>query len=265
MVMMELGVGLIRIGREWGHVRQDVPSERDSIRFLEHAIAAGIHFYDTAPSYGSSEERTGKFLQSLSVEDRGRITVATKFGEHWDAAREEPYVDHSLDALKRSLDQSLLRLGRIEVLQLHKTTRAVLATDDLARAWDYARSVGIERIGPSVSDLESAEAAIEDPRFSCIQLPLSKVNTKFEAFADRAAARGMFIITNRPFAMGAMLYGETPVARDEAFAYLLARAFDGVVLTGTGRIEHLDENLAAFRQAADHLAGARSASEIGRR
>src|SRR3974390_3351053 len=142
MEMVELGVGLIRIGREWGHVRQDVPSEREAIQFLEHAFAAGIRFYDTAPSYGSSEERTGEFVRSLNPEDRGRITVATKFGEHWNPARQEPYVDHSFDALKRSLDQSLERLGRIDVLQLHKTTRAVLASGDLARAWDYARSVG---------------------------------------------------------------------------------------------------------------------------
>ena len=262
---MELGVGLIRMGREWGHVPQDVPSERDAIQFLEHAFSVGIRFYDTAPSYGWSEERTGKFLRSLTAEDRRRITVATKFGEHWNAARQQPYVDHSFDALKRSLNQSLERLGRIEVLELHKTTRAVLATDELARAWDYARSLGIERIGPCVSDLESAEAAMENPGFSCMQLPLSKVNTKFEAIADRAAARGMFMITNRPFAMGAILYGEAPVSREDAFGYLLARAFDGVVLTGTGCIVHLNENVAAFRKAADHLAGARSASEIGGR
>jgi len=50
-------------------------------------------------------------------------------GEHWDASRGEPYADHSFDALRRSLDASVARLGRIDILQLHKTSPAVLATN----------------------------------------------------------------------------------------------------------------------------------------
>ncbi|MBS1875687.1 MAG: aldo/keto reductase [Acidobacteria bacterium] len=248
--MMELGVGLIRIGREWGHVAQGVPAEGEAAAFLEHAFARGVTFYDTAPSYGSSESRTGEFLRTLTPAERGRITVATKFGEHWDAALRQPFVDHSFDALRRSIDQSLARLGRVDVLQLHKTTSDVLRSDDLARAWEYARSVGIARLGPSVSDLDSAALAVADGSFSVIQLPLNLANRRFEAPAREASARGMSVVANRPFAMGAMLYGDAPVTRADAFAYMLGLGLNGVILTGTADTAHLDENLAAFHEAS---------------
>jgi aryl-alcohol dehydrogenase-like predicted oxidoreductase len=244
-----LGAGLIRIGRRWGHAAQEAVSEPEALAFLEHALHLGIRYYDTAPSYGLSEERLGKFLRSLTPERRAQLTIATKFGEHWNAGLQEPYVDHSFDALRRSLDQSLARLGRIDVLQLHKTVPAVLASPHLAKSWEYARSLGIAKLGASVSDLESAAIAIGDPQYWCIQLPLNIANRTFESAAASAAARGMFVAVNRPFAMGAMLAGPAPIPIRDAFRYLLDRRFEGVILTGTADIVHLDENWTAFHQS----------------
>ena len=247
---VQLGAGLIRIGREWGYVHQQIPSEPEALAFLEHAVDLGIRYFDTAPSYGLSEERLGKLLQSTPLEKRKQLTIATKFGEHWNSARWEPYVDHSFEALRRSLDQSLARLGRIDVLQLHKTTPAVLHSAGLQEAWEYARSLGIAKLGASVSDLESAEAVLADPQYWCIQLPLNKTNRTFANVVTTASQRDLFIALNRPYAMGGMLYGDTRIAKQEAFRFILKRRFTGVILTGTSNIKHLDENWAAFHQAA---------------
>jgi hypothetical protein len=134
-------------------------------------------------------------------------------------------------------------------LQLHKTTPDALRSKDLGRAWDYAGSLGITRIGASVSDLESAEMVIGEARYGCIQLPLNRTNAKFSASVDGAAARSIWIATNRPFAMGAMLYGEHPVSREDAFRFVLDHAFTGVILTGTKSKQHLRENWQAFHSA----------------
>lgn len=192
----------------------------------------------------------GIFLRSLDAEQRGQLTIATKFGEHWDAGRSGPFVDHSYEGLCRSLDRSLRQLERIDILQLHKTTPEVLCSADLARAWDYAASLGITRIGASVSDLESAEMALGERRYGCIQLPLNRSNAKFSRVVGQAAARGMWVAANRPFGMGAMLYGEQPVSREEAFRFVLDHSFTGVILTGTKSKEHLAENWAAFHAIA---------------
>lgn len=247
--MIALGLGLIGIGKPWGHVPGDVPGEAEALRLLEYAMELGIRHYDTAASYGVSEERLGKFLAGLTAAERDLIFVATKFGEHWDVARQQPFVDHTLAALRGSLDTSVERLGRIDLLQLHKTTPEVLRSDDLRRAVEYARSIGIRQWGASVSDLESGEMAVADLGQSWIQLPFNVGSPRFGPVMDAATGRGMRVAVNRPFAMGAMLYAPEFKDRAEAFRFVLRRGFDGVVLTGTKSREHLRENVEAFDRA----------------
>lgn len=248
----QFGLGLIGIGRPWGVVPGKVPSEAEAREFLEYAFESGVRYFDTAPSYGSSEERVGAFLRSLSSADRAQVTVATKFGEHWNREKGEPYVDHSYDALARSLERSLRLLGRIDVLQLHKTSVEVLRSRDLERAWESARQSGVKAIGPSVSDVESAHAACEDGRYEMIQLPLNHWWAVFVETLEPLESKGMWVVSNRPFAMGRTVV-ESPGAQAklDAFRFLLNLPFRGVILSGTKSKAHLAENLHAFGQAVN--------------
>lgn len=250
---IELGCGLIAIGRQWG-TTPEVPSEKEALHFLESAHESGIRFFDTAPSYGLSEERLGKFLRSLSAHQRSEVTVATKFGEHWDSEKQSAYADHSLEALRRSLDQSLHLLGQISILQLHKTTPELLADHDVIQAFDYAQELGISRRGASVSDTASAAEAIADSRYTALQLPYNQASPQFQTCIQAAKAHGKYLLVNRPFQMGHVAAGsggDKLTAATEAFRFILQEAFDGVVLTGTSNTHHLNENIAAFARAQD--------------
>ncbi len=247
-----LGCGLIGIGRKWGHVESAIPSEAESVKFLTKAYEYGIDFFDTSPSYGVSEQRLGIFLKSLSGEERSKLTIATKFGEHWNSETNEPYVDHSYDALKRSLDQSIETLGRIDVLQLHKTTPQVLQSEDFNRAVDYARNLGINTIGASITDLESASIISTNQTLNVLQFPynLSKMNF-YPVFEW---AKNKLVLINRPFAMGALLYEPRIAAKDQpridAYEFILReRQNNLVILTGTKDPKHLQENIKAFKTA----------------
>jgi len=246
---VEFGLGLIGIGKPWGFANPDVPGERQALTLLERAFALGVRYFDTAPSYGVSEERLGRFLAALTPGERSAVRIATKFGEHWDAAKAEPFVDHSLDALRRSLDGSVARLGRIDVLQLHKTTPAVLGSNGLARAWEYAAALGITAIGASVSDLESAGLAMEGAAYGMLQFPYNAAQQTFAGVLGRAAARGMKIAINRPFGMGRMLYEHRELSKADAFGFILEKRFEGVILSGTKSPDHLQENWRAFGEA----------------
>ncbi len=237
---VEIGLGLIGIGKPWGHVPHPIPSDSQAQALLEFAYELGVRYFDTAPSYGDgvSEERLGRFLRQLASWERASVTVATKFGEHWDAAAGTPYADHSFDSLRHSLDRSFARLGAVEVLQLHKTTPAALASPGVARAWEYARGLGITRLGPSVSDLDSARAAADDPRLNVMQFPYNAENRQFGPFLKP----GKWIAVNRPFAMGAHV-------RRDGFRFILEREFTGVILTGTTSKDHLRENWEAFQES----------------
>jgi aryl-alcohol dehydrogenase-like predicted oxidoreductase len=246
---VEFGLGLIGIGKPWGFANPLVPDERQARTLLERAFALGVRYFDTAPSYGVSEERLGRFLGALTPAERGAVRIATKFGEHWDAAKAEPFVDHSFDALARSLDGSAARLGRIDFLQLHKTTPAVLRSRDLARAWEYAAALGIAAIGASVSDLESATLAIAEPAYGILQFPYNAVQQTFTDALEGAAARGMKVAINRPFGMGRMLYENRELSKADAFGFILRKKFQGAILSGTKSPGHLEENWRAFAEA----------------
>jgi len=249
----QLGLGLIGIGKPWGHAPQPVPSEAEAQALLKFAFDLGIRYFDTAPSYGDgvSEERLGRYVRQMPAAQRALVTIATKMGEHWNSAKGEPYAGHSFGALQRSLDRSLERLGQIDILQLHKSTPAALASEDVARAWEYARSLGITRIGPSASDLESARLAVEDERFSVMQVPYSVTHPLFAPVIDAAVQRGIWVAVNRPFAMGALVAdGADGADKRAAFRFVLQRR-PAVVLTGTISQTHLRENWEAFREAAE--------------
>jgi aryl-alcohol dehydrogenase-like predicted oxidoreductase len=253
---IKLGLGLIGIGRQWGHADVEVPEEARVFEFLKGAYDLNVDFFDCASSYGSSEERLGKFLQTLSREQRQRITVSTKFGDHWDDKTKNSYVDHSFDALRASLDRSLSRLGKIDILQLHKTTPQVLKSDDLKRVLDYTREKGISRFGASVSDLESGRMVCESDAFSIIQFPYNMENARFGEIIDLAKEKHKLVLTNRPFGMGKLLYDEAQATIDknkrqiEAFSFILQKMFHGYILSGTKSLGHLRENIEAFRIAS---------------
>ena len=243
---LALGMGLIGIGKPWGHVDDEVPDNTEVQKLLVTAFELGFRYFDTAPSYGVSEQRFATFLRNLGPAQRASLTVATKFGEHWDAERAQPYVDHSYDALVRSIDGSLEKLGRIDFLQLHKTTPEALRSEDVERAFTYAISAGIPNIGASVSDLESASLALATNMFSVLQFPMNRSSLQFCGIARQATEAGILVATNRPFAMGSLLYGEARTTRQEAFEFLRRQPFDGVVLTGTKSVDHLRENWHTF-------------------
>ena len=165
-------------------------------------------------------------------------------------------MDHSFDALRRSLEGSLERLGRIDFLQLHKTTPDVLRSGDLARAWEYAASLGITGIGASVSDLESAEPGDLRAAFigSCNCRSMRRRRHSARP-STRPSARGIRVAVNRPFGMGRMLYENRELTKAGAFAFILRKRFEGVILSGTKSPEHLEENWHAFGEAMDQARG----------
>ncbi|HEX2554919.1 MAG TPA: aldo/keto reductase [Microvirga sp.] len=244
---LELGLGLVSIGRTWGVRQVQPPAEADAFALLEKAVALGIRVFDTAPAYGTSEARLGAFLATLPPAGREPLVIMTKAGEHWDEERAEPFVDHRRDALVRSIDRSLERLGRVDVLQIHKATQAIVTDPDVLSAIAYARSCGIERIGASVSDVAAGEAALAAGCYGFLQFPLNTRSGTMLPLLAPIEQAGATPVINRPFGMGALLDGDRDEAARRAFRHLDDHVRSGIVLTGTSRADHLAFNVEAFR------------------
>lgn len=254
--MIDIGCGLVGIGREWGVRRRGVPSREDALAFLRTAVDFGIRLFDTAPAYGLSEERLGAFLAGLDAETCGRLIIATKCGEEFDPTR-GTFVDHSPAALQRSIERSLRRLGTISILQLHKATRNVLEDDSVLAVLEEARKNGITKIGASVSTVADAIAAIDCSLFDVLQFPY---NLRYDAFAPvfaAAAARGTTVLVNRPLAEGAIFEGERlPNVLECAFSFILEQDFTGYILVGSKTPRHFIDDVRAFRAVAQRRGAA---------
>jgi aryl-alcohol dehydrogenase-like predicted oxidoreductase len=246
----QLAAGLLEIGRAWGHLPAQVPDDSAAVAFLHNAFNSGIRIFDTAPSYAHSERRFGLFLRELTASQRAEITIATKFGETWSFERNEPDTSHDYDALMRSLDQSLVFLGRIDILQLHKSTPEVLQSTGVRRAFDAARLAGITTLGASLKDLDSARLVCADPTFQLLQIPYNRLNRAMEPVFELARQSGRLLFINRPFAMGELLQAEDrPAAIRESFEAILQHPFQGAILCGSRSSDHLRQNLEIFRAA----------------
>lgn len=107
------------------------PTKSNAI--LEAAWVGGIRYFDTAPLYGHglSEKRLGQYLPTLDRDDFalstkiGRLLVPQNEGERFPNMRDREDVaiqyDYSADAVRRSLESSLERLGldRVDILLCH--------------------------------------------------------------------------------------------------------------------------------------------------
>jgi D-threo-aldose 1-dehydrogenase len=126
--------------------------EEESDCVIEKALTSGMNYFDTAPLYGSGvgEKRLGRVLKESSK----RIVVSTKVGrillsgENPEATKwpdADPNViaqfDYSAEGIRRSLEESLVRLGldHIDIAYIHDP-------DDLVKQ-------AIEIVYPVLDDL----------------------------------------------------------------------------------------------------------------
>ncbi len=128
LTVSRLGLGLAPIGGMF----EAVPPERAAAT-VERAWELGVRLYDTAPvyGYGRSETRTGAVLRGRP---RAAYVLCTKVGRLIEPGGPDtqdiwadpppglgPRLDYSAAAVRRSLEESLERLGldRVDVLHIH--------------------------------------------------------------------------------------------------------------------------------------------------
>jgi D-threo-aldose 1-dehydrogenase len=153
----ELGFGAAPLGNLFRPLPDAVARET-----LAAAQAGGFGYYDTAPFYGFglSERRLGDALRG-----REGIVLSTKVGRllkpipgpvDETVARDgyatpmpfEPVFDYSYDAVMRSFEQSLQRLGlsRIDILYIHDIGRLTHGEANAARMAELTKGGGLKAL-----------------------------------------------------------------------------------------------------------------------
>ncbi|MBI3942998.1 MAG: aldo/keto reductase [Chloroflexi bacterium] len=268
-----LSLGTVELGIVYGIQipgQEGQPSSAQAQKLLQHAIASGINYIDTAPAYGTSESVIGAAIKDV----RAQVILATKVGCL--DAQGQPLRGNTLrDTVQTSVEQSLKRLQTdwIDLLQVHNLTEPLLQAGEVAGYMQHMVAQGKVRfIGASVYGPDAALAVVQDNHFDTLQVAYNVIDQRMEnQVLPLARERGVGIITRSALLKGALTpkgdylpshldqlkqqsqrfrqlsaqYIPQATAVQAAIAFCLSNPRISTVLVGANNIQELDEDIGA--------------------
>jgi len=157
-----LGLGTVKFGRNTGVKYPqgfELPADTDVRQILRMAQELGINLIDTAPAYGSSEERLGQLL-----EQRHDWVICTKVGEEF--AQGKSTYAFSAAHVRASLERSLqrLRTDYLDLVLVHSDGNdldIINNSDAFAELQRFRESGLIRAFGMSTKTVAGGIAALE--------------------------------------------------------------------------------------------------------
>jgi aryl-alcohol dehydrogenase-like predicted oxidoreductase len=188
------------------------------------ALETGVTLFDTAPSYGASEERLGRALAAR----RRDAVIVTKGGYGVPGV-----ADWTGEVIRLGIDAALRRLDTdvIDVFLLHSCDAGTLGRDDILGELDRAKSAGKIRATGYSGENDALAAAVSSRRFDVIEC---SINPFDRAALDGTGARtgavaaavsaGIGVLAKRPLGNAAWRYDAAPDAPDVRAYWERARA-----------------------------------------
>jgi aryl-alcohol dehydrogenase-like predicted oxidoreductase len=170
----KLTLGTAQLGLNYGVTNiNGKPDRRMSIEILNVAASHGVNCFDTAPSYGDSEEILGCFLSSRSDTSELPIVV-TKLPPINLAGKVT--VDSVYHLVRKHITKSVARLHieKIPIYLLHRASDIDIYDGLIIRSLSRLKDEGlIEILGVSVYSPEEVEHALEISIIKAIQVPIN--------------------------------------------------------------------------------------------
>lgn len=261
-------LGTVQFGMPYGVAnRTGMPDENAVSAIVLAAVDGGVTAFDTAASYGVSEEVLGRVFQRLGLRDR--VTVVTKVRPLTSEERSD--AGHAREAIERSVAESRRKLGlaRIAAVLFHREEDAVWL-NELRRLADRG---WFERCGVSCDNVPGPAVKFAgDPRVSALQVPANLLDTRHlrSGLFTAASSHGAAVFVRSAFLQGLLLMPEAAIPEtlagvlpwrrnleeiaagagmkmgELAIRYLLSLAGLTSVVIGVETLEQLKANLAFF-------------------
>lgn len=185
-------------------------SDADAERLSHAALDLGVTLFDTARSYGASEERIGRALRGR----RARAVIATKVGYGIDGV-----ADWTAEAVRRGIDEALVKLGTdvIDIVHLHSCPVETLRAGAVGDALTAAVSAGKVRVAAYSGENEALDMAVASGAFGSVELSMSPWDQgAIDRVLWRAKERGLGAIAKRPLGNAWWSYAARPSRPDLA-------------------------------------------------
>ena len=251
MEVNRMGYGAMRITGAgiWGPPKD----HKEAIRVLQRTVELGINFIDTADSYGPyvSEKLIAEALYPYPE----GLVIATKGGLERTGPNQWPinaHPDHLQEALEGSLER--LKLDQIDLYQLHRIDPDVPFEKSLEFLQQAQEGGLIKHIGLSEVSVEQIKKAQQYVKVVSVQNKYSIDNRQWEDELHYCQQQNIAFIPWNPINAGNLEVMEVlkQVAESHqatpyqiALSWLLHHAPNILLIPGTSKVKHLEENYAA--------------------
>ena len=256
LAVHRLGYGAMRITGPgvWG----PPADHEEAIRTLKRLPELGVTFIDTANSYGPdvSEQLIFEALHNGGPKPYGDVVVATKGGlertgpNQWPMRGDPAYL---ISEAKRSLAK--LRVERLDLWQLHRIDPKVPRDEQFGAVKQMLDEGLIRHAGLSEVSVDDIKAAQKVFPVGTVQNMYNLVSRKSEDVLDYCESQGIGFIPWYPLAAGDLAKAGSVLDRiahahnaapsQIALAWVLKRSPVMLPIPGTGKVKHLEENVAA--------------------
>ncbi|MCD4782203.1 MAG: aldo/keto reductase [Candidatus Eremiobacteraeota bacterium] len=168
----KLSLGTAQLGFDYGIANvSGKPNLDKSFEILKTAFNAGINCFDTAPSYGDSEEIIGSFVGDISDEESP--IICTKLKIEFDDGTNSVEI---YQQVKQNVEGSMRRLQmkKIPILLLHSASNMTDNGGLILQSLIRLKNEGmVDKIGVSVYSPKEVIKAIDLGVFDAIQIPIN--------------------------------------------------------------------------------------------
>ena len=248
LAVSAVGLGTVKLGRN-SDVKYpqgfELPNDNQARQLLDQAKDLGINLLDTAPAYGSSEERLGGLLAG----DRNEWVIVSKVGEEFreGQSRYDFSPEHTCFSVERSLVR--LRCEHIDVVLVHSNGEdlAILQRYGTLDALAELKQRGlIGSYGMSTKTLSGGLQAA-----SCcdvLMVTYNPANQAQEPVLQACHDHSTGVLIKKALSSGHLDPAEPDPVQASMNLSLRHRATSAVIV-GTLSSEHLRSNVAAARNA----------------
>ncbi len=247
LMVSALGLGTVKFGRDQSvkyPSQFTIPDDGEVINLLALANSEGINLLDTAPAYGTSEERLGKLLSN-----RKDWVIVTKTGEEFEQGQSS--FNFSSSHTRASIERSLKRLNTdyLDIVLIHSdgNDEDILNNTDCVATLRQCQQQGMIRaIGMSTKTISGGLLAASMLDIVMITYNLEQQD---QAVLDYARKNNKGVLVKK-----GLMSGHAGSIED-SMALLFGSEGISSVIVGTINPAHLRENVKLAKAALGKMSG----------
>lgn len=238
----EISLGTVKFGRNQQvkyPIDFKIPDDKEASDILAFSHNLGINLLDTAPAYGTSEERLGNLLKG----QREKWIISSKVGEEF--VNGKSIFDFTPEHIIRSVERSLIRLKTdyIDIMLIHSNgdDENIIKNGALEILNDLKKKGLIRAIGMSTKTIAGGMKAIESSDVAMVTYNPWLKEEELVILKAKEINKG--ILVKKVLNSGNLNNGGCSYTAEQAIQFALAQDAVSSVVIGSINKDNIQKNI----------------------